>query len=235
MEDFSALAHTLAAGVGDARGSLILSRDGLVLGAFPPEAEGAVKPAWLRFAALGEPERGFVGFGTEIWSYVRRGAYAAFVITGPGVRPGLVIDQIEQVLLTAEEARARREGMQTPAMPPPTAPAPLSKPRTTLHPDGRPADQPVVVHAEPSRPELAPEGPATAVRPPTPDREAPVEGPVGAPEPPAEAPEHPAEPPQPASGVWATGPREDEEEVDRFSIAREFSQLLQDDPNAADG
>ena len=223
MEDFSALAHTLAAGVGDARGSLILSRDGLVLGAFPPEAEGIVKPAWLGFAALGEPERGFLEFGTEIWSYVRRGAYAAFVVTGPAVRPGLVIDQIEQVLLAAEDARARRDALQPPERPP--APAPLSKPRTALHPEPRPADEPVVVSADAARPEPVNESPPA---PPTFEAEVPEEAPEPAPEP---APER-ARPP---SSVWATEPRDDDEEVDRFSIAREFSQLLQDDPNAADG
>jgi hypothetical protein len=229
MEDFSALAHTLAAGVGDARGSLILSRDGLVLGAFPPEAEGHVKPAWLRFAALGEPERGFLHFGTEIWSYVRRGAYAAFVVTGPAVRPGLVIDQIEQVLLAAEAARVRRDALQATEPPSLPAPAPLSKPRTALHPEPRPADQPVVFPVDAARQER---GDESLPAPPLFEPEAAEEAPEPAPEP---EPEPAAEPARRPSSVWATEPREDEEEVDRFSIAREFSQLLQDDPNAADG
>jgi hypothetical protein len=45
MDDYSALAQRVAVSVGDVRGSLILSRDGLILGAFPDD-ESAVKPAW---------------------------------------------------------------------------------------------------------------------------------------------------------------------------------------------
>ena len=84
MEDFNALASSLAQGVGDVRGCLILSRDGLVLGSHPAEAEGVTTPAWVRFAAIGDPERGFAQFGTETWCYVRRGPYAGFAAGGAG-------------------------------------------------------------------------------------------------------------------------------------------------------
>ena len=57
----------------DVRGCLILSRDGLVLGAHPAESERTTTRAWIRFAAIGDPERGFAQFGTETWCYVRRG------------------------------------------------------------------------------------------------------------------------------------------------------------------
>lgn len=231
MEDFSALAETLAAGVGDARGSLILSRDGLVLGAHPLEAEALVKPAWLRLASLGEPERGFLQFGTEVWSYVRRGAYAAFVVTGTGVRPGLVIDQIEQALLAAEEARARREGLHAPEAPPTPATAPLSKPRTPLHPDTRPADEPVVIRAEPAPDPAASAPPAVPAAPPP----APVTAQTTEPEPVEQTGLPAPEPDEAGAGVWASDDEKGDEEVDRFSLAREFSQLLQEDPNAADG
>jgi hypothetical protein len=107
--------------------------------------EDLVKPAWLRFAALGEPERGFVQFGTELWCYVRRGAYAAFALAGSTVRPGLVIDQMEQVLMSAEEMRSKREGLHVAE---PFAPAPSGKPRTPLHPEPKPAERPVIIHAE---------------------------------------------------------------------------------------
>jgi hypothetical protein len=129
MDDYSSLAHRIAGGVADVRGCLILSRDGLILGSFP-EDESVVKPSWLRFAALGEPERSFVEFGGEVWAYLRRGPYAAFAIAGLGVRPGLLIDQLEQVLMAAEEARNRRDSLKVPE-----SPASLSgKPRTSLHP-----------------------------------------------------------------------------------------------------
>jgi hypothetical protein len=60
LEDFNALAMTLALGMADVRGCLILSRDGLVLGAHPAESERTTTRAWIRFATIGDPERGFV-------------------------------------------------------------------------------------------------------------------------------------------------------------------------------
>jgi hypothetical protein len=134
LEDFNTLASSLAHGVGDVRGCLILSRDGLVLGAHPAEAEGVTTPAWVRFAAIGDPQRGFAQFGTETWCYVRRGPYAGFAVVGPGARPGLVIDHMDQVLLAAEEGRSRHEGLRGTEVAP-VATAPQSKPRSQLHPE----------------------------------------------------------------------------------------------------
>jgi hypothetical protein len=155
MEDFTALAAALAASVGDVRGCLILSRDGLVLGAHPDMGEDLVKPAWLRFAALGEPERGFVQFGTELWCYVRRGAYAAFALAGTTVRPGLVIDQMEQVLVCREMRSSARVSTAEPSAPRP------AKPRTPP-PEPKPRE-PVIIHAEASPPTVAPSAGADPV------------------------------------------------------------------------
>ncbi len=113
MDDYSALAYRIAGGVADVRGCLILSRDGLILGSYPDD-ETAVKPAWVRFASLGEPERSFVEFGDQVWVYVRRPAYGAFAVANAGVRPGLVIDQLEGILTSAEESRNRRETLRVP-------------------------------------------------------------------------------------------------------------------------
>jgi hypothetical protein len=63
LEDFNALAVSLGHGMADVRGCLILSRDGLVLGAHPAESERTTTRAWIRFAAIGDPERGFAQFG----------------------------------------------------------------------------------------------------------------------------------------------------------------------------
>lgn len=110
MEDFNALAISLGLGMADVRGCLVLSRDGLVLGAHPAESERATTRAWIRFATIGDPERGFVQFGTETWCYVRRAPYSGFAVAGPQERAGLVIDHMEQVLEAAEERRSRQEG-----------------------------------------------------------------------------------------------------------------------------
>ena len=93
----------------DVRGCLVLSRDGLVLGAYPEEDEQAFKPAWLKFVHVGEARRGFVEFSDQLWAYVHRGPYAAFVVSGTGVRPGVMLDQLEQAVLAAEETRAKKE------------------------------------------------------------------------------------------------------------------------------
>jgi hypothetical protein len=134
MDDYSALAHRIAGGLAGVRGCLILSRDGLIVGSYP-EDEGALKQAWLRFAALGDPERSFVEFGGEVWAYLRRGPYAAFTVADAAVRPGLLLDQLEQVLLGAEDLRTRRDTLRLPE----PAAAPSGKPRTSLHP---PVDRP---------------------------------------------------------------------------------------------
>jgi hypothetical protein len=110
LEDFNVLAISLGQGMADVRGCLVLSRDGLVLGAHPAESERATTRAWIRFATIGDPERGFVQFGTETWCYVRRAPYAGFAVAGPEERAGLVIEHMEQVLEAAEERRSRQEG-----------------------------------------------------------------------------------------------------------------------------
>jgi len=210
MEEFSALAARVAASVVELRGCLILSRDGLVLGAFPAGEEGPVKTAWLRFAVVGEPEKGFVEFGDEIWTYVRRGPYAAFAVSGLGVRPGLLIDQLDQMLYTAEEVRARREALRLPEV----TPAPSGKPRTSLHPEARPSvptPAPVTPPAQ-ATPDAAPGPPELAPSPPA-----------------------PTEPPQPTTGSppperpsTAPGKKEEDPDVDRVALAQELSKLLQE-------
>jgi hypothetical protein len=130
MDEYSALAQRVAMTMDDVRGCLVLSRDGLVLGAFPEESETAMKPAWLRFVNVGEARRSFVEFGDQIWAYIFRGPYAAFVVSGTAVRPGVLLDQLEMALLTAEEARQKRDTLRVPEAPG----APSGKPRTSLHP-----------------------------------------------------------------------------------------------------
>jgi hypothetical protein len=219
MDDYSALAQRVAVTVGDVRGLLVLSRDGLVLGAYPEDDESVAKPSWLKFATLGEPEKSFVEFGDQVWVYVHRGPYAAFAVAGTSVRPGILIDQLEQALLAAEDARTKREPLKLPD----ATSAPSGKPRTTLHP---PAEKP------------APAEVAAAA--PAPGTEAP---PAGSPAPaePAPAEEAPAAPAsslkkEPQKLAGEPEKRSDEEtEVDRVLLAQEFSGLLQVEEGGAEG
>jgi hypothetical protein len=224
MEDFNALAATLAADLDGVRAALIVSRDGLVIGAHPDDGEGAAKPAWLRVASLGDPERGFFQFATETWCYVRRGPYAAFVVATAAVRPGLVIDQMERVLLAAEEARADRSGLKPEAPAPASAAAPSGKPRTALHREpARPTDEPVVIHDDAPVAAVPSESGASSAPDPDPPRDAPP-----TPEPTSGAPAGASR-----RSMWAT--EEGDEDVDTFSLTREFGQLLQDGEQGADG
>jgi len=96
---------------------------------------------------VGEARRGFVEFSDQLWAYVHRGPYAAFVISGTGVRPGVLLDQLEQAVLAAEETRAKKgETLKVPD----ASSAPSGRPRTSLHP------------AEAKAPEPAPEPVASA-------------------------------------------------------------------------
>ena len=135
--DFAALVHAFVAGVADVRACLIVSRDGLALGASPAEEEENALAAWTQIAALGEVDRGFVGLRDEIWVFCRRGPYAALVKGSPSARAGLILDRMEEMLLVAEEVRLKKESFRSAdrdAQSPETTPR---GPRTTLHRDLR--------------------------------------------------------------------------------------------------
>ncbi|MEA2508235.1 MAG: hypothetical protein QOG21_317 [Actinomycetota bacterium] len=230
MDDYSALAQRVAVSVGDVRACLILSRDGLVLGAYPEDDEMQAKPAWLRFGALGDAERSFVEFPDQIWVFCHRGAYSSFAVAGTSVRPGLLLDMMEQALLAAEEARTKREPLKLPEV----NAAPSGKPRTAMHP----AEETPVVTAgaqrnwSGGRSASAPGG--TADKPEGGDGAAPVAGKSGAA---TDAKREPAKvsglskEPQKLVGSAGGTPDDDDDgaegEVDRVLLAKEFSGLLQ--------
>ena len=119
MSDYSSLAQRVSMSVPGVRGCLLLSRDGLVLGAHPEgEEEQHVKEAWVRFAAIGEPDRSYLEYPDQVWAFVRRGGYAAFAVAEAGVRPGVLVDLLDQALMTGEQERSRdRETLRLPEAP----------------------------------------------------------------------------------------------------------------------
>jgi hypothetical protein len=242
MDDYSALAQRIAVSVQRVRGCLVLSRDGLVLGAFPDDDETTAKPAWVRFCALGEPEKSFIEYPDQTWAYVRRGPYSAFAVAEAGVRPGILIDQLEQALLTVEESRAKRETYKVPE----AASAPSGKPRSSLHP---PADKPEPVQVQ-AKPEQRREAGAPTIAGSTGDATPPQregsERADGTPPPkdedetPRDAAEveepvtaEPGETPatslkrEPQKLAGEVDDADEETEVDRVLLAKEFSGLLQ--------
>ena len=225
MDGYSTLAQGVALAVGDVHACLVLSRDGMVIGAYPEDDESLAKPAWVRFAALGVAQRGFVEFPDQIWAFVHRGPYSCFALAAPSARPGLLMDQMEQALLSAEEGRARRE----PRTLPEAGLAASGKPRSPLHPQlDRPAPETphVVARATSDRPDeerrrQVPEQPAVVDAPGS--EASPTERRDEEPHPPDEPRGDGAEAEAPASEPHdQEGP-----EVDRVLLAKEFYGLLQ--------
>ena len=221
MNDYSAVAQRVSMSITGIRGCLMLSRDGMVLGAHPEgEAESRLRASWVRFAAVGDPERSYIQFPDQIWAFVRRGGYSAFAVADAGVRPGVLVDLLDQALMTGEQDRARdRETMRVPDMPS----APSGKPRTSLHKQEREAaTQPVQ-----APPEVTSPGSAEVAAP----DEAQTEGD------PSESGSDPGS--QESGGEQVDQPdpetdaseraqaSEDEPEVDRILLAKEFAGLLQ--------
>ena len=223
MNDYSALAQRVSMSIDGVRGCLLLSRDGMVLGAHPEgDAESHLRSAWVRFAAVGDPERSYVEFPDQIWAFVRRGGYSAFAVADTGVRPGVLVDLLEQALMMGERGRAEdRETMRLPEMPS----APSGKPRTSLHKQERP---PAAAPA-PAPSEVADANePDTQTSPPPASDTAPADSDVkiaAAQSDPTARPDPGTETPRRAESTF--GPKEEEPEVDRILLAKEFAGLLQ--------
>lgn len=208
MSDYSALAQRVSTSISGVRGCLMLSRDGLVLGVDPEDVEPDLRSAWVRFAALGDAARSYVEFPDRIWAFVRLGGYGAFAVGDADVRPGLLMDALEQVLMVGEQERARERDT-------------LRVPQAT---GGKPRKRRLKVH-KPKRP-IAPE-PAVAPAAPTPPASAEVaateaEGRT------EDGPTVPGSAPAEDQADRREGPpTEDESEVDRILLAKEFAGLLQ--------
>jgi hypothetical protein len=230
MNDYSALALRVSMSITGVRGCLMLSRDGMVLGAHPEgEAETHLRSSWMRFAAVGDPERSYVEYLDQVWAFVRRGGYSAFAVADAGVRPGVLVDLLDQALMVGEQDRARdRETMRLPEAPA----APSGKPRISMHKQERPAtptpapsevtsqaaeapvsDEAAVAAAPTSEAEPAPPDPGAEAGNDPSDREE----------------EHPdrSEPPDGREGSDRPEKKEEESEVDRILLAKEFAGLLQ--------
>ena len=104
--DFNDLAARMSAGVAGIRACLILSRDGLSLGVHPADGEARARHAWDALQRIGDPQRGFVDMGTEVWVVATGGAYAAAMVATPEAKPGLLLDRMEAQLLAADESRS---------------------------------------------------------------------------------------------------------------------------------
>ena len=205
--DFEELAACMTAGLDGVRACLIVSRDGLSLGAFPADAETTARRAWDRLQELGDPQRGFVDMGTEIWVMARQGMYAAVAVAGPEAKPGRVLDRIETQLALA----AKSGTLEDEASPQEESHRP---PRSPMHPEPRLAGEPVptpelveqIVRGNESYPQIVHLEPNRAPASLEPSVEEPAQ-------------ERAEDPPPPRSA----------RDVDRVALAREFGWLLRDE------
>jgi len=173
---------------------------------------------WARMTSLGELERGFVEVADEFWAFVRRGPYSAVAVAGRGARPGLILDRLDQLLLAAEESRARRDAVR-----PAREPTPTEQPRrlrSTMHPEARlgtpapaPTQAPRPVAPTPPVAPAPPSGPAVT-------RESDPVAASAVPKPPVP----PAETEGPADRTqW---------EIDIIALAREFAGIVSETPDS---
>jgi len=183
--DFAALARSIRA-VPGVRVCLVVSREGLALAVAPEELEHEAIAASGRLAALGDVEKGFVSMGGEQWVFSRRGPYGALALGEATARPGVVLAQLDQVLLAADEDRVwgREEIRAAPATRTPGQPDPqqAARFRAPLHrapaapPASAPAPAPAPAAARPSEGPGSPDAPAEKSPPTAPPAKAPSPG-----------------------------------------------------------
>jgi hypothetical protein len=129
--DFTGLAARAVAGLHEVRACLLASRDGLTLAVLPEGGEDVARRALDRLETVGQPERGFLVIGDEVWVVSRRGPYLGIVVAAASAKAGLLLDRLESTLRAAEEARlmAGSAGPGRPEIP--------RRPRTPLHREPR--------------------------------------------------------------------------------------------------
>lgn len=140
----------MAGSLDEVRACLLLSRDGLTLGAHPGDGESRARAAWERMVLAGDPERGFLVMGEEVWAAARRGPYVGVIVASRDALPGVLLDRLDQVLRAAERDR-ERDGVFAGEQAPVVNEMPQSL-RSPLHPIQEPTPELV---PEPT-PELVP-------------------------------------------------------------------------------
>lgn len=245
--DLGELAARMCAGLEGVRACLLLSPDGLTLGAYPAGGEDQGRDAWDKLEAMGSPVRGFVDLGEEVWVIARRGPYTAVLVSAPTVRPGLLLDRVEALLRAAEETR-----VQTTAA---AAPQPVRRPRTSLHRETAKRDpeetkaperQEAPAAARNRKPEPVPaasadgESASRLAQPPAADAKEPAEGEAPRYTPPDELAsaarnvvdvsglEEDAAVEEKTEPEVKPGKGRDPSEIDRVALAREFGRLIAD-------
>lgn len=226
--DFAALVGSIAVGVPGVRSCLLVTTDGLALAATPPADEERILGIWSNVAELGDVQRGFLVNGSETWVFCQAESYGALAVADTNVRPGILLDRLQQLVAVAEDYRARHEvlagqGGGLAALGQETARAGAPRRfKLPLHREEAPpaaAGLEEAMAAPPARRERRQVAEAPAAPPPPESMQPTRSVPPPEPPPPPEAPEPPEPPaPEPASPKPA--------DVDVSALTREFSGLL---------
>ena len=102
--DYAAVAGSVVLGTPGVRACLVVSADGLALAAYPAAEEADAAEVWARLSSLGQVTRGFVTMRSEVWAFVQGERFGALVLADRTVRPGQVLDLVDQVLAEAAAA-----------------------------------------------------------------------------------------------------------------------------------
>jgi hypothetical protein len=153
--DYAAVAGSAVLGAPGIRVCLLVSTDGLPLGAYPATDERRAASAWTRLSSLGRVARGFVVVDDEMWAFHQDERHGVLLLADPKVRAAVLLEVADQVLITVrevgglspadgEEGRGGHDGRDLRDLRPPVE----RRLRTTLHPDARQLTEPAV--AEPA-------------------------------------------------------------------------------------
>jgi hypothetical protein len=204
-----------------------LSTDGSPLAAYPPGEEAGATAIWARLSSLGPVTRGFVTMRSEVWAFVQGERYAALVLADRTVRPGQVLELVDQVLAEAAAASVLAGGdRRFDGATGQRERSAARRFRVPLHPDERESEappaqvlEPVTADAEPAAPRSDAAESVTRVEPSSPEATSEDRGSPEAAAPDAAAADattvdHPL--PRGRSGA----------EVDIIALAREFAGLV---------
>jgi hypothetical protein len=109
--NYAAVAGSVVLGTPGVRACLVLSPDGLPLAAHPQGEEAAATAVWSRLSALGPVSRGFVTVRSEVWAFVQGERHGVLVLADRTVRPGQLLELVDQVLAEAAAAAVIAGGL----------------------------------------------------------------------------------------------------------------------------
>ena len=155
--DYAAVAGSAVLGTPGIRVCLLVSTDGLPLGAYPATDERRAASVWTRLSSLGRVRRGFVTVDDEMWAFDQNEHHGVLLIADPKARAAILLEVAGQVLATVrlvgglappeavQDAGDAGDPRELKDLRPPAG----RGIRTPLHPDAKPGTEPAVPEPAP--------------------------------------------------------------------------------------